>query len=236
MCYTTSLSCTATLLFTGVIEAYRFFEYYLQTKFMQNTTKRISILVVALLPVAVLGWFVLKTDTKTTLAEAVVVFETSSTASSTKTASKSSTSSTTQGASSTKASSTTSASSSATSPNTPIPVATAPVPAPVVSAPVSMYKDGTYSVTTSYRVPEAPQQSMGVKVTLKGDVITDVVVTELATDGTSRMYQDAFVGGYKTFVVGKNIAEISLSRVSGASLTSKSFNDALSLIMSKAVM
>jgi len=77
---------------------------------------------------------------------------------------------------------------------------------------------------------------MGVKITLKNDLVTDVAITELATDGTSRMYQDAFVGGYKTFVVGKNIASVSLSRVSGASLTSRGFNDALNAIKAKAAV
>ena len=47
-------------------------------------------------------------------------------------------------------------------------------------------------------------------------------------------YQDDFVGGYKSQVVGKSIAEIQLGKVSGSSLTSRGFNEALDQIRNQA--
>lgn len=168
---------------------------------MQNTLKRVSILVAALLPVVILGFFVMKPKDQAQPATSIK----------------------TTTASSTPTTSTTSAS-------TPV---TAPAPTPVAT-PTSTYKDGTYSVTAAYRVPEAAPQSIGVELTLKNDVIVDATVTAKATDNTSMMYQNTFIAGYKTLVVGKNIADVQLSKVSGSSLTPKGFNDALNAIKTQA--
>ncbi len=205
---------------------------------MQNTFKRISIIVAALLPVAALGWVALQTDSNSASVDAVVVTAAPVTEAASKTTTKpvTTTATKTQTTTPTTTTTTTTSPTSApvsTTPATTTATTTSPTPTP---APASVYKDGTYSVTTSYRVPEASAQTMGVTLTIVNDIVTAVSLNKTATDGTSLAYQNAFEGGYKTFVVGKNIASISLSRVSGASLTSRSFNDALSAIKTKAAV
>lgn len=95
------------------------------------------------------------------------------------------------------------------------------------------YKDGTYDATGSYRTPGG-QESIDVKLTLANGVINDVLVTQNASGGEAKEYQDAFVSGYKTQVVGKSIDEVSLSRVAGSSLTPNGFNSALTAIKADA--
>ena len=95
------------------------------------------------------------------------------------------------------------------------------------------YKDGTYSTTASYATPGGVEQ-MGVSLTLKNGIITDSTVSAVAIDRESRGYQNDFIAAYKGQVVGKSIDAVSLSRVSGASLTSRGFNSALTTIKSQA--
>lgn len=95
------------------------------------------------------------------------------------------------------------------------------------------YKDGTYNATGDYRTPGG-SESIEVRVTLAGGVITDAEVTQNATGGEAEEYQSQFVSGYKSQVVGKNIDEVSLSRVAGSSLTPLGFNNALDTIKSEA--
>lgn len=95
---------------------------------------------------------------------------------------------------------------------------------PTISALV--YKDGTYSSTGSYISPGG-QETIGVSLTLKDDVVVDVTATAQATRPESVKYQAKFVSGYKTLVVGKKIEDIKLTKVSGSSLTPKGFMDAL---------
>jgi hypothetical protein len=99
-------------------------------------------------------------------------------------------------------------------------------PPPVTS---SVYKDGTYSSVGTYMAPSG-QESIGVSMTLAGDVVKDVSVTSNATNSDSKKYQQKFISGYKTMVVGKKISDISLSKVSGSSLTPNGFNDAIAKI------
>ena len=110
---------------------------------------------------------------------------------------------------------------------TPVTVKTAP------AASTSVYKDGTYSATGSYFSPGGPDK-LGVTLTLANDVVTSVSVTPEAGDGTSARYQQRFISGYKTYVVGQNIASIHLTRVSGSSLTPIGFDDALAQIKAEA--
>lgn len=95
------------------------------------------------------------------------------------------------------------------------------------------FKDGSYTATGSYESPGGNEQ-ITVRVTLKGGVITGTSATPDAQDPESREYQSMFVSGYKSQVVGKNIADVYLSRVSGSSLTSQGFNDAISQIENQA--
>ena len=97
----------------------------------------------------------------------------------------------------------------------------------------SSYKDGTYSATGSYSSPGG-RESIKLTVTIKDGVIVSTRLDEKASNGEAKEYQDDFDNGYKTLVVGKNINEVSLSRVAGSSLTSNGFNDALDEIKSDA--
>jgi hypothetical protein len=122
----------------------------------------------------------------------------------------------------------------------PVPQNPPPVPVPVKVPPVivpkkivSVYRDGTYSLTVSYSSPGGEDQ-IAVSLTLKNDIVTNVSVTPLAGDRTSERYQSRFISNYKQFVIGKNIATLFLSNVSGSSLTTKAFNNALAQIKVKA--
>ncbi|MEI7777496.1 MAG: hypothetical protein WCI52_02720 [bacterium] len=144
-------------------------------------------------------------------------------------------------------------SSSTTISTTPIknttPVSTpTPTPTPVVTketsgtplnqapAPVSsnyIYKNGTYTAVGSYEAPSGTEQ-ITITLTIKDDIVTDASGSTGAYDRTSLRYENAFLSGFKQYVVGKNISSLQLGKISGASLTPQGFNDALSQIKSQA--
>ncbi len=96
------------------------------------------------------------------------------------------------------------------------------------------FKSGTYNATGSYQTPGG-LESIAVSVTLGGDgTITDATVTPEGKTGEAQEYQDKFVSGFKSQVVGKKIGEVQLSRVAGSSLTSGGFNDAIADIEKQA--
>jgi uncharacterized protein with FMN-binding domain len=97
----------------------------------------------------------------------------------------------------------------------------------------SEYKDGTYSATGSYMSPGGPDQ-VALSLTLKNDIITDATCTPEPGDNTSSRYQAIFAANYKQYVIGKDISTVHLTKVSGSSLTSKGFNDALAQIETQA--
>jgi len=97
----------------------------------------------------------------------------------------------------------------------------------------SSYKDGTYNATGSYSSPGG-RESIELTVTIASGVITSTSLAENATSGEAKGYQEDFASGYKNLVVGKNVDEVSLSRVAGSSLTSNGFNAALEQIKSDA--
>lgn len=109
-------------------------------------------------------------------------------------------------------------------------------PATSTQEPVAMtgtYKNGTYSAVGDYVSPGGAEQ-VGVTLTLKDDVVTDVNFESKAERPMSVRFQGLFASGYKDFVVGKKIDEIQLTKVSGSSLTPKGFNDALAKIKAEA--
>ena len=112
-----------------------------------------------------------------------------------------------------------------------------PTTTPVADKPTkttaSIYKDGTYSATGVYVSPGGGDQ-IGVTLTLKNDIITDISVTPKPGDNTSARFESIFAANYKPMVLGKNIATVQLSKVSGSSLTSRGFNDALNQIKAQA--
>ena len=97
----------------------------------------------------------------------------------------------------------------------------------------SAYKDGTYTATGSYMSPGGPDK-LGVSLTIKNGIVTDATVTPEPGDRESQYYQGIFVASYKPLVVGKDISTIKLSKVSGSSLTSGGFDDALAQIKAQA--
>lgn len=104
---------------------------------------------------------------------------------------------------------------------------------PTTKSTVSVYKDGTYSAIGSYMSPGGPDQ-IKITVTLSGDVITSVSGVNMAGDARSVKYEDRFLSGFESLVVGKKISEVFLTKVSGASLTPKGFNDAINQIKASA--
>ncbi len=93
---------------------------------------------------------------------------------------------------------------------------------------------GEYEATGSYQSP-AGTQSVEVEVTLAADgTISDLDVDGQAEGGNSEQYQKKFESGIDALVVGKKITELDVSKVSGSSLTSGGFNDAIDQIISQA--
>lgn len=106
-----------------------------------------------------------------------------------------------------------------------------PTAAPVVAG----YKDGSYTASASYAIPEdGKTESISVTLTLKDGVVTESVLTQNAADKTSKMYQSMFADEYKPMVVGKKIDEVKLDKVSGSSLTPMGFNQAVETIKTQA--
>ncbi len=95
------------------------------------------------------------------------------------------------------------------------------------------YKDGTYDATGSYTTPES-QEEIKVSLTVKDGTVTDTNVSFDPKKSESRQWQQRFASGYKQEVVGKPLSSLSLSRVSGSSLTPMGFNDAVDTIRQQA--
>jgi hypothetical protein len=110
---------------------------------------------------------------------------------------------------------------------------TAGQPSPSASVSASAYKDGSYSVTGDYISPGGAEE-LGVTLTLKNGVITDSVVEPKATRPNSVRFQGIFAENYKPLVIGKNINDVQLAKVSGSSLAPKGFNDAVEKIKAEA--
>lgn len=95
------------------------------------------------------------------------------------------------------------------------------------------YADGTYDAEGSYQSPGGTE-SVGVELTLEGDVVTAVTVTPQAEGGNAVKFQEQFASGIADEVVGKDIDTLNVTRVAGSSLTSGGFNDALDQIKADA--
>lgn len=94
-------------------------------------------------------------------------------------------------------------------------------------------KDGTYHATGHYVSPGG-EQALKVTVTLKDGVITDTSAQPDNKSPTSLDYQTRFISGYKNIVLGKKPSEVKIDHVSGSSLTSGGFKDALHQIEDQA--
>ncbi len=101
------------------------------------------------------------------------------------------------------------------------------------AATTANYKDGTYTATGKYISPGGDEQ-VGLTVTIKDGVVTATSLDTSDATGEAAEYQERFASGYKSLVIGKKIDSISLSRLSGSSLTANGFNDALDTIKEQA--
>lgn len=93
----------------------------------------------------------------------------------------------------------------------------------------SGYQDGTYEASGSYVSPGGTE-SVSVELTLSDGVVTAITVTPGAKHPTSQQYQQAFASGIADEVVGVSIDELDVDAVSGSSLTSGGFNQAVEQI------
>ena len=97
----------------------------------------------------------------------------------------------------------------------------------------AQYKDGTYSAPGDYQTPENAS-SITVTVTISKGTITNSTVTGNPSSHESKAYIADFIAEYKSFVEGKQLGNLQVSRIAGASLTSRGFNEALNAIRSQA--
>lgn len=95
------------------------------------------------------------------------------------------------------------------------------------------YKDGTYEAKGTYSY-HSGAESIDVTVTLANGIIEEVEVVAQAKAPVSKEKQADFIANYKEQVVGKNIAEVNLGKISGSSLTPIGFNAALEDIKAQA--
>ncbi len=118
-----------------------------------------------------------------------------------------------------------------------------PTPSPIMTPPAAMmpspqpmifvYRNGTYNTDIQYRTPGGAA-FVGIQLSVTSDSVTDVVITPKAQDGDSLSYQQFFAQEIGSFVVGKKLSDIGQVRVSGASLTSAAFDNAIASIMNRA--
>lgn len=117
------------------------------------------------------------------------------------------------------------------------PTATGATASPTTASPTaasqSKYNDGSYTATGSYGSP-AGNETIEIKLTIKGGVVTAASAVNKAEDRTSKNFQTQFIGSFSSAVVGKNIDELNLGKISGSSLTPKGFNNALASIKQQA--
>lgn len=111
-------------------------------------------------------------------------------------------------------------------------ISTAPQ-AEAASASTGEYKDGTYEAVGTYSY-HSGTESVAVSITLKDGKVEDVTVKAMAKAPASVKMQDDFIANFESMVVGKNIDEIKLGKVSGSSLTPIGFNAAVEDIKTQA--
>lgn len=95
------------------------------------------------------------------------------------------------------------------------------------------YKDGSYTASSSYITPGG-QQGITVNVTLKNGTVAGASVGQQADNQESRQYQRMFEQRYQSYILGQPVDNLNLFAVSGASLTTGGFDDALAQIRNQA--
>lgn len=93
-------------------------------------------------------------------------------------------------------------------------------------ASAATYKDGDYDAEGTYSNPSG-ESKVEVEITLADNKISEITVTPMAQNATSKQFQEKFAGGISGEVVGKSLDELDVSKVAGSSLTSLGFNAAI---------
>ena len=98
----------------------------------------------------------------------------------------------------------------------------------VITQEPSWTVDGnTYTTTVEYDVPEGTE-SNSFSLVIKDGIISSIEVGITTNSKASLKYQQDFAKNIDSLVVGQKISELkSIDRVSGASVTTTAFNDAL---------
>jgi uncharacterized protein with FMN-binding domain len=118
--------------------------------------------------------------------------------------------------------------SSASGPTIPATATTNPTTA------IATYADGTYVATVRYYVPDDGQNTLNASVTISNGAVSAASATDTYRDRKSKQYVDSFESGISSAAVGQPVANLSIGRIGGASLTSSAFNDALDTIRNEA--
>lgn len=95
------------------------------------------------------------------------------------------------------------------------------------------YKDGNYSADGQYVSPNG-EEKIGVTLTLNSGVVSDLKLTPYPSNPNTEKFQGQFISGVDAVVVGKNIDELNVTKISGSSLTGDGFNNAISQIKKEA--
>jgi uncharacterized protein with FMN-binding domain len=91
-----------------------------------------------------------------------------------------------------------------------------------------------YSANVSYDVPEN-NETLALTISISNGLVTDVNVSQSKTGRKSANYQTNFEKSYKQFVIGKQLKDINLSRVGGASITTNAFMEAIKAVQKQAL-
>jgi hypothetical protein len=97
---------------------------------------------------------------------------------------------------------------------------------PTSIAMMQEYRNGRFTANGNYSSPGGAE-SVRVTIELENGIVKNVEFEGQTSNSTSRRFHGFFESGLSAQVVGKNIEEIRLGRVSGSSLTSIGFNAAL---------
>lgn len=88
---------------------------------------------------------------------------------------------------------------------------------------LSEFKDGIYSLETTYRVPEGHSDKLKITLEINNGIITKLTNNHTSSNRESKEYQDRFENSIYTQVEGKSLDNINLSKVGRATLTTNAF-------------
>lgn len=88
------------------------------------------------------------------------------------------------------------------------------------------YSDGTYTAVGTYSY-HSGTESVKVTLTIESGVVTDTVVVSQAVAPISKQMQKVFIDNYESEVIGVDLHDLKLGKVSGSSLTGNGFNSAV---------